>query len=162
MTQSSSENPSLLTALERCGHFLHHRRGGKHSQARILRILYDQENTASSGLSQLRLQQMLGIRSGSISEIIGKMEASGLIRKTRQPDDRRKICLALTDTGRKAYLQARQEQEQLDATLFYGLTNEEQEQLLILLQKLFQSWQDQFGPELFSEHRKNTSGGTPC
>ena len=148
------KNEALQSAMERCGHFLYHRRGGRMSQERILRILYEWEEEQkekeekAQGLSQLKLQTLLGIRSGSVSEIIGKMEAKGLIVKARQETDRRKVSLFLTPLGREELERARLENERQEALLFAALTAGEQKELLGLLEKLLENWQHTFGADL--------------
>ena len=59
------ENRELLMQLELCGHFLHHRGGGGHGQARILRILRE-----NGQLAQKQLQEMLHIGRTKIYQLI--------------------------------------------------------------------------------------------
>lgn len=160
-----SHPPALLSAMEQCGHILFHRRKGKGGQIRILRILYrkEQENGGTpTELSQLELQNLLDIRSGSISEILGKMEASGLICKSRSESDRRKVVLTLTEKGRDEFLTAKRRREEEDTLLFECLTEEEKEQLLSLLHKLREDWQYRFGPDILKGHPDADDGGTSC
>lgn len=159
--------------MEKCGHFLYHRRGGKYGQGKILRILSEweeqqaavegggperqeteaaaaegggperQETAAAEGrwgLTQQELQKKLGIQSGSISEIVGKMEAAGLLCRRRHERDKRKICLTMTEKGRQTLAAMREEKARKDAVLFAALRWEEQEQLQGLLEKLLDDW----------------------
>ena len=82
--------PELLLSMERCGHFLYHRRGGKNGQNRILKIL-----VTKGYKTQKELQEILDIQSGSISEIVMKMENKGLISREKDINDRRKILYNL-------------------------------------------------------------------
>jgi DNA-binding MarR family transcriptional regulator len=131
----------LLTALRDCGHFLYHRRGGHLSRFRILQELeYHESKYPDEPFDQKDLQERLHVQSGSISEGIGKMEAMGLVQKSRCENDKRKVSLRLTQAGRQwleAEKDARREQ---DAHLFDVLTKEEKEQLLHLVTKLTDSW----------------------
>lgn len=149
-----AENKPLLEALELCGHFLYHRRGGKHGQARILRIL-----SAKNSLSQRKVQDVLGIKSGSVSEILGKMEADGLIWREKDETDKRNQLLHLTEKGRaQAQENARRLQKQ-NEILFSGLSEEEQKLLYQLLTKLLENWRNTFDDSLF-HHRKG--GDSSC
>ena len=142
---------SLQEKMEKCGHFLHFRRGGKRSQGRILRILYRE-----GSISQRKLQERLEIQSGSMSEIILKLEKNGLLVRTKSTEDKRSIILQITEAGKDSVEEEYRKLQQQDAILFESLSGQEQEQLDAILGKLLESWESQFDKELF-EHRK---GGT--
>lgn len=144
MQEQDLRKPEVITALEKCGHVLHHRCGHKNGQNRILRMLYvARERDGRESLTQLELQNMLGIRSGSISEILGKMESAGMIKRMRMEEDRRKICLAITDHGKELFLQERRRRHDQDMELLSFLSQEEQKELLELLNKLLEGWKQE-------------------
>lgn len=150
------EKNELLQILERCGHYLYHRRGGKRGQGRILRILYREGE-----LSQKTLQDMLDIRAGSMSEIIGKLESAGLLVRGKDIEDRRRITLKITDQGHRFVEDRERENYEKDERLFACLDPNEQEDLKRLLQKLLTSWEAEVSPE-FWEHppaKKNKGNG---
>lgn len=141
-------NQKLLEMMELCGHFLHHRRGGKRGQAKILRILAQQGE-----MTQRQIQDILNIKSGSLSEIVRKMEGDGLITRTKQESDKRNIRLGITEKGMKeaeSRLHKMKEQEEM---LFDALSGEEQEQLYLLLEKLLHSWKLHFSETYFCHRR---------
>lgn len=138
-------NRALLMQLELCGHFLHHRGGGGHGQARILRIL--QEN---GQLAQKRLQEMLGIRSGSMSELVGKLEDAGLILRERSAKDRRQVLLKISCEGERFIRQRERERQEQDGRLFLALSPEEQQRLGALLEKLLAAWRTEYDGSLFN------------
>lgn len=120
------DDGSLLSLFARCSHTLR-RAGGKHmAQERVLRILARQEE----GMGQRQLQELLGIQSGSLSELVSKLEAKGLLTRVRDKADKRNVTLLLTDAGRAAV----GPEERPDP--FAALSGEEQELLRALLQKL--------------------------
>ncbi|MBR3504548.1 MAG: MarR family transcriptional regulator [Clostridia bacterium] len=123
------EDDSLTGLLFRCAHAMRHSDGSGGSQERVLRIL-----ARWDGLSQRALQAELGVQPGSLSELISKLEAKGLL--TRQPDgeDRRRVVLHLTEAGREA-AEALPEPGTRDSR-FAALTQEEQDTLRALLLKL--------------------------
>ena len=83
---------------------------------------------------------MLQIRPGSISEILTKLEAKGLIIRSRDKSDQRKSILELTSEGKKA---AENLQEEDRPAMFDALNSQEQGELKKLLKKLLDSWKGQ-------------------
>ncbi|MCD7917668.1 MAG: MarR family transcriptional regulator [Clostridiales bacterium] len=130
---------SLGTKLDRCAHFLYHRQhSGGRGQGKILKIL-----SVSGPLTQKELQDRLDIQAGSMSEIAAKLEGKGLITRTRDDADKRRILLTITDEGRAdvaRYAEARERESEL----FSVLTEEEQRQLDTLLSRLLESWKGQW------------------
>lgn len=130
-------NNDLMSLLYRSSHFLHHRRGGKRGQRRILTLL-----TQNPGISQKELQDRLGIESGSMSELVIKLEHKGLVTRTKDETDKRMSKLTITELG----LRMSKELEDLAAgeeqLLLSSLDDGEQEQLKLLLTKLVTSWEE--------------------
>lgn len=137
-------NRRLLMQLEICGHFLHHRGGGGHGQARILRILREQGQ-----LAQKQLQEMLGIQSGSMSELVGKLEGAGLILRERCESDRRQVLLSISEAGKRFIEEREQKRRAEDKQLFLALSHEEQQELSALLDRLIAAWRTQYDRALF-------------
>lgn len=142
------ENKELLHLMEKCGHFLYHRRGGKRGQVKILKILNE-----NGHITQKELMETLTLKSGSLSESVKKLENQGFISKEKDEMDKRKINITITNKGREflenqLYITSSQEE-----ILFNALTSEEQENLKLLLAKLFLDWESKFDNSLFN-HRK--------
>lgn len=140
-----TENRELLAQLELCGHFLHHRGGGKHGQARILRMLREKGQ-----LTQRELQEMVRIRPGSMSELVGKLEGTGLVLRERSEKDRRQVLLRISEEGEAALARHERENRRQEAQLFEALSPEEQRQLSSLLEKLLAHWRAQYDRALFN------------
>ena len=89
-------------------------------------------------MTQKALQEKLGIRSGSVSELVGKLEAKHLLLREKDPADRRKVVLKLTEEGasRVRFHLPRPPQTPPD-----GLTDQEGRELTALLEKLLASWE---------------------
>ncbi len=142
------ENRELLHIMEKCGHFLYHRRGGKRGQIRILKLIKERGQ-----ITQKELLEILTLKSGSVSETVKKLENQGFIIKKRDNEDKRKINIILTDEGSKfleSQMEVNREQEKV---LFTSLSSEEQIQLQTLLNKVFKDWESKFDSSLFN-HRK--------
>ena len=72
----------------------HRRDNAGHAQARVLSILREH-----GPMSQRDLLALLDVRSSSLSELLSKLEAGGLIARERNPDDRRGFILSATGAG---------------------------------------------------------------
>ncbi len=88
-------------------------------------------------MSQSNVQEALGIRPGSASELISKLEDRGMLVRARDGADKRKILLSLTSAGLE--FDAAQTAEVL-AERYGALSGEEQETLIGLLEKLLANW----------------------
>ena len=129
-----SETDELSSLLGKCGHMLFHRPGKGRGQKKILSIL-----SQTDEMTQKELQEQLEIQSGSISEILTKLEEKGLLVRTRCEEDRRKVILSLTETGKEKADSFSNEESASD--LYAVLSEEEKETLKSLLMKLLNSWE---------------------
>ena len=93
-------------------------------------------------MSQQALGARFELKPGSLSEILAKIEASGLIERTRDPHDRRQLFVHLTKDGEREALQALKAREAFRSKAFSNLTDEEQETLLMLLGKVRNRWEE--------------------
>ena len=125
------DDDSLTALLLRCAHALRHPDGRGGSQGRVLRIL-----SRWDGLSQRALQARLGVQPGSLSELVTKLEAKGLLTREQDGEDKRRVLLRLTEAGREA-VNATPSPEERDAR-FAVLTQEERDALRALLGKLLE------------------------
>lgn len=128
-------NNKLIWNFRDIGHILRHHSEGKGSQKRILMILKD-----SGPITQRVLTEVLGIRPGSASEVIGKLETAGLIVRSPSESDRRTTDVRLTEKGRAAAEEARAEREARHMQLFACLSDGEKQTLLSLLEKVNLAW----------------------
>ncbi len=127
----------LLGLLLRSSHFLHHRRGGRRGQGKILKILAEYPQ-----ISQKELQERLGIESGSMSELVIKLEHKGLITREKDESDKRMTTLRITELGLSLSKELEAEASSEEQSLLNGLSTEEQEQLKLLLTKLLSGWEE--------------------
>ena len=92
-------------------------------------------------ISQQELGLHFALKPGSLSEILSKCEAIGLIERSRSTEDRRQLIVELTEEGAR---QAELEQAariKFRSEAFSALTLEEREQLLIMLNKIRNTWE---------------------
>lgn len=121
----------LIWNFRSISHILRGISGGKGSQKRILAVLLK-----SGQVTQTALTEYLGIRPGSASEVLSKMEAAGLIVRLENEADRRTVNVELTGTGRREAVLAAEERNRGHRQLLSGLSTKEQGELLALLEKL--------------------------
>ena len=128
------EDDSLMSLLFHAAHAVRPRMedGPGMGQARVLKVLKEEGSVAQSVL-----QDKLAVRPGSLSELLGKLEAKGLIKRTPDPEDRRKNTLSLTEEGEKA-VEDREERLEDRNKAFDMLSEEEQETLKGLLKKILE------------------------
>lgn len=134
MKERHSED--IIPLIERCAHFIHHRRGGNRTQGKILFILMREGE-----MTQKELQERLGIQAGSISEIVLKLQAKGFIERTKDEKDKRRFKLTITEKGKAHLNEKRKEHMEQEKSLFDALTPEEKVQLQTLLLKVHKSWE---------------------
>lgn len=131
------ENLKLMKTMRMCGHILYHNFSLIESRKRIIFTLYK-----FGSMSQNDLMKYIPIKSGSLSELITKIEKCGLIEKVVSNDDKRKKVLVLTPLGvneAKNYEVKREEDADL---LFASLNDEEKIKLQELLDKSLSSWKE--------------------
>ena len=132
---SLDKNTKLIWNFRDIGHTMRAIREGKGSQSRILIVLQE-----TGTITQRELTEWLGIKSGSASEVIGKMEAAGLIARSPSASDGRTADIRLTEAGREAAEAACARREARHEQMFSCLSEEETETLLSLLERVNAAW----------------------
>lgn len=120
--------------LHNCNKFLFYHVGKGAQQNKAISFLLD------GPMSQKDLQDHLDIKPASVSELISKLESKGLVERSRNESDRRVVMLSLTEDGKKQ--EKTREKIVSSDELFSCLNEEEQEQLIFLLDKLFKGFED--------------------
>lgn len=128
----------ILRGLGYCGHYLHFHSGGRSGREPILCKLH----RAGGSMSQLELGGQFELKAGSLSEILAKIEASGLIERTRDPRDRRALTVRLTEAGMQEAQRAIEARRSFREQAFSNLTDEEQDELIALLEKIRNRWEE--------------------
>ncbi len=106
-------------------------------QGRVLALL-----KIKSDISQKELANLLDIRTQSLGELISKLEKNGLVTRKPSAEDKRIMLVSLTENGK--YEADKLDQPEASADIFSCLTDEEQEQLQGMLEKLNEVLERQF------------------
>lgn len=132
-------NKQLIMNLRDLGHTIRSLYEGKGSQKQILIVLYQKGN-----MTQRELTERLGVKPGSASEVIGKLENAGFILRTPSRDDHRTMDIVLTESGLARAKEVSRQREIRHQEMFSCLTTEEKDALLALTKKLNADWRERY------------------
>lgn len=139
----------LIMNLRDISHVMRFLYEGKASQKRILIILDESET-----VTQRELTERLGIKPGSASEILSKLENAGLIIRTQNKEDHRTMDICLTDDGRNLAAEALAQRKKRHEEMFSCLSEEEKQNLQTLLERVCSDWRIRyFQKEDLHSHR---------
>ncbi|MFN3349979.1 MAG: MarR family winged helix-turn-helix transcriptional regulator [Pseudorhodoplanes sp.] len=103
----------------------------------VLRVLWDRE-----GLSQVELADRMRIEKASLTGVLDAMEKRGLISRTRNSDDRRKVNIHLTPRARSLKEKLLPFRAKINKKATRGMTSEEIETLQRLLIQVISNLED--------------------
>ena len=83
-----------------------------------------------------KLARMMELSSGAMTNRLDRLEQAGLVRRLRDPNDRRGIQVELTNKGKGLYEDAIGVQGRKESLVAAALTNAEKKQLNALLRRL--------------------------
>ena len=89
-----------------------------------------------AGLRMSELSKRLMVSGGNVTGITDQLEQEGLVQRILDRDDRRAITVKLTDTGLKRFRRMAAHHEQWIVELLGGLSQEDKQAMLAMLQKL--------------------------
>ena len=91
---------------------------------------------AGDSLPLGQLAERLSCVRSNVTQLVGRLEADGLVARTAGPGDRRSRLAVLTDAGRRAFEQGVRLREEAERELFGVLSEEETAQLARIIEKL--------------------------
>lgn len=133
-------NRQLIRCLRTLGRTIRALSEGRASQKRVLRLVRE-----AGGITQQALTARLGVQPGSASEVIRRLEETGLITRTPNALDRRTSDVRLTRAGEEMAERAEAEIQKRRGEMFACLSEEEKNQLLAILTKLSADWRTRYG-----------------
>lgn len=98
------------------------------SQWAILNLLWQKE-----GLSQVELQQILGLEGATITGLLQRMESGGFVKRSPDLDDRRIQRIYLTELGRSLEVPLCAEAHQVNEKTLKGFSPDEKNFFMRLL-----------------------------
>ena len=160
-TEPSSEYDELTHLFRRAARLMLRGRGlhgPMHpAQGRALSLLLKR-----GSMSQRLLMEEMGVRAGSLSELLAKLERHALIERTRDDQDKRGFIITLTAHGEAFIAEHAMREKEMSEALFASLSEEEREQLRVLLIKLTDAWERELGdPDMHAARGHRGHGAMP-
>ncbi len=86
-------------------------------------------------VSQRAISDHLGLDASDVVGVIDILEAAGMVERRRDPDDRRRHAVVLTDHGKQASKRLKVVMAEVEARVLAGLDPDERRQLAELLKR---------------------------
>lgn len=93
-------------------------------------------------MTQQALLEEMGVRAASLSELLGKLEAKGYVKKEKSETDKRNYNVSITEDGIQAMEEMHMKHQSVMSDLLSGLDPDERQQLAALLSKLHTQWSE--------------------
>jgi DNA-binding MarR family transcriptional regulator len=100
-------------------------------QASLICCLTDKDS-----LTQSEIAEALSVQGATVTNMLQRMEESGLVIRSRDKSDNRLVRVSLTDLGRAKQAAIHQRFEELEAVVFAGMSEENRALLRQLLHQL--------------------------
>jgi DNA-binding MarR family transcriptional regulator len=104
------------------------------AQAFLLCSLFRQD-----GMTQSEIAEQLSVQGATITNMLQRMEESGLVIRRRDPDDNRLVRVYLTDGGRQKEREINQQFASLEEKIFAGISPEDRSRLRELMFQLLRN-----------------------
>lgn len=125
----------ILHLLGYLGHYMYVMRGGLGGKQHVLKTLLLQGE-----MTQRELLELLHTSSAALSEVLGKLEREGLIKRGRSEADKRQLEVSLTEAGKGAAAEMVREEREFEKDSLDILSQEEKVDLLNRLDVIFDHW----------------------
>lgn len=109
-----------------------------------LRVVERLGDVGTVRMKELAEYMLLAVN--SVTSLVDRLEAAGLVRRQRSSEDRRVVHVELTDAGRAAYAAAVDEKLSLLRHMLGGLDPAEQERFMALFRKIARAGQPAHTP----------------
>ena len=151
MTKPVTTEMRIMRNFGYFGYYLHVHWGGRNGKQHILVELLAHKGQ----MTQRELQEASCITSASLSEVIAKLEAEGLVARERSETDRRQLTVTLTEQGLERAREVLATRERFERVAFDCLSPEERESLLESLDRVAARWE-----QLEAQQRAEKDSGT--
>ena len=138
MTKPVTTEMRIMRNFGYFGYYLHVHWGGRNGKQHILVELLAHDGQ----MTQRELQEASCITSASLSEVIAKLEAEGLVERERSETDRRQLTVTLTESGTQRARDVLATRKRFERVAFDCLEPEERERLLEALDRVAARWEE--------------------
>lgn len=139
----------IISLLAHFGFFLNQYKMTANGQGKILKSMAEVET-----ITQKELLARSNVSPAALSETLSKLEQKGFIIRNRDEQDKRIAVIHITEAGKREAMHYSTGDIQ---GVFSGMTEEERQQLAVLLRKLMNSWKAERGLT-DAGHRKQVAG----
>lgn len=101
------------------------------AQATVLCRLYVQD-----GMTQSEIGDQLAVQGATVTNMLQRMEESGVVTRRRDPEDNRLVRVYLTESGREKERAITEQFLKLESTVFEGIGNRDRASFRRILRKL--------------------------
>ena len=105
--------------------------GLTYPQYLVMLVLWEKECVSVGDLGQI-----LHLDSGTLTPLLKRMETSGLINRSRDPTDERRVLISLTDKGRDLSAEAEKIPKELTKNIEFDNLNQLRDELKVLVNLL--------------------------
>ncbi len=128
-------------------------------QGRLLYVLWQED-----GISAAQLAQRSGLAPTTLTSMLDRLEAAGLVRREPHATDRRRWNLVLTDKAKELMASSQKISDEMTDIYYRGFSQQERAQFEAFLQRLLRNLQDceRAGPAAFlasSQKQKEEENG---
>ena len=127
--------PGTLTLLTRLSKLIHRKTPEELLGMRWRHVMVLSYLAERDGVAQQDLGDVIGVDPNNLVLLLNELEALDFARRRRDPEDRRRHIVELTDTGRAALLRAERARETIEDDVLGALDADEREMLRRLLAK---------------------------
>jgi DNA-binding MarR family transcriptional regulator len=105
--------------------------GLTYPQYLVMLVLWEKECVSVGDLGQI-----LHLDSGTLTPLLKRMETSGLINRSRDPNDERRVLISLKDKGRDLSAEAEKIPKELTKNIEFDNLNQTRDELKVLVNLL--------------------------
>ncbi|ENU61058.1 MarR family winged helix-turn-helix transcriptional regulator [Acinetobacter lwoffii] len=105
--------------------------GLTYPQYLVMLVLWEKEYVSVGDLGQI-----LHLDSGTLTPLLKRMETSGLINRSRDPNDERRVLISLKDKGRDLSAEAEKIPKELTKNIEFDNLNQLRDELKVLVNLL--------------------------
>ena len=105
--------------------------GLTYPQYLVMLVLWEKECVSVGDLGQI-----LHLDSGTLTPLLKRMETSGLIKRSRDPNDERRVLISLKDKGRDLSAEAEKIPKELTKNIEFDNLNQLRDELKVLVNLL--------------------------
>lgn len=102
----------------------------------LMRLLAAEETGNHEGINPTRLSHFQHVKKNTVTSLLRGLEEQGLVERTYDPQDRRKVRIRITPAGKDLVNSIAPARLEFMNQLSRGLTSRELDDLLIMLEKL--------------------------